>query len=85
MQAAEDLANNQVEENLYRQFGQDLFVAQYNVDKIPTLWVGRDRLVEVLQFLKPSFSMLYDLFAIDERTREHRQGQPDSDFTVVYQ
>ena len=85
MQAAEDLANSQVEENLYRQFGQDLFVAQYNVDKIPTLWVGRDRLVEVLQFLKPSFSMLYDLFAIDERTREHRQGQPDSDFTVVYQ
>jgi len=85
MQATEDLANNQVEENLYRQFGQDLFVAQYNVDKIPTLWVGRDRLVEVLQFLKPSFSMLYDLFAIDERTREHRQGQPDSDFTVVYQ
>ena len=85
MQAAEDLANNQMEENLYRQFGQDLFVAQYNVDKIPTLWVGRDRLVEVLQFLKPSFSMLYDLFAIDERTREHRQGQPDSDFTVVYQ
>ena len=29
--------------------------------------------------------MLYDLFAIDERTRVHRQGQPDADFTVVYQ
>jgi NADH-quinone oxidoreductase subunit C/D len=85
MQTAEDLVYSQVEENLYRQFGQDLFVAQYNVDKIPTLWVGRDRLVEVLQFLKPSFSMLYDLFAIDERTREHRKGQPDSDFTLVYQ
>ncbi len=85
MQTAEDLVYSQVEENLYRQFGQDLFVAQHNVDKIPTLWVGRDRLVEVLQFLKPSFSMLYDLFAIDERTREYRQGQPDADFTVVYQ
>jgi NADH-quinone oxidoreductase subunit C/D len=85
MQTAEDLVYSQVEENLYRQFGQDLFIAQYNVDKIPTLWVGRDCLVEVLQFLKPSFSMLYDLFAIDERTREYRQGQPDSDFTVVYQ
>ena len=28
--------------------------------------------------------MLYDLFAIDERTRANRAGQPDSDFTVVY-
>ena len=24
--------------------------------------------------------MLYDLFAIDERVRTHRQGQPESDF-----
>ena len=28
--------------------------------------------------------MLYDLTAIDERARKHREGQPDSDFTVVY-
>ena len=28
--------------------------------------------------------MLYDLTAIDERTRTHREGQPASDFTVVY-
>jgi NADH-quinone oxidoreductase subunit C/D len=28
--------------------------------------------------------MLYDLSAIDERTRVHREGQPPSDFTVVY-
>ena len=28
--------------------------------------------------------MLYDLTAIDERTRIHREGQPPSDFTVVY-
>jgi len=30
------------------------------------------------------FAMLYDLTAIDERTRIHREGQPPSDFTVVY-
>jgi NADH-quinone oxidoreductase subunit C/D len=77
--------HSQVEENLYRQFGEDLFVAQYCADKIPTVWVSRKRLIEVLEFLKPSFSMLYDLFAIDERTRVHRDGQPNSDFTVVYQ
>ena len=28
--------------------------------------------------------MLYDLTAIDERMRTHREGQPASDFTVVY-
>ncbi len=28
--------------------------------------------------------MLYDLTGIDERTRTNRNGQPDSDFTVVY-
>ena len=28
--------------------------------------------------------MLYDLTAIDERKRVHREGQPASDFTVVY-
>ena len=28
--------------------------------------------------------MLYDLTAIDERVRTHRDGQPASDFTVVY-
>ena len=28
--------------------------------------------------------MLYDLTAIDERMRAHRDGQPPSDFTVVY-
>ncbi len=28
--------------------------------------------------------MLYDLTAIDERMRQHREGQPASDFTVVY-
>lgn len=85
MQAAETLVHSQVEENLYRQFGEDLFVPQYCADKIPTVWVSRKRLIEVLEFLKPSFSMLYDLFAIDERTRVHRDGQPNSDFTVVYQ
>jgi len=28
--------------------------------------------------------MLYDLSAIDERMRQHRDGQPASDFTIVY-
>ena len=85
MQAAESLICNPVEESLYRQFGEQQFVVQNTADSILTLWVTRPLLIEILHFLKPKFAMLYDLFAIDERTRENRKGQPKSDFTVVYQ
>ena len=85
MQTAETLVYSQVEEDLYRQFGEDLFITQNCADNIPTVWVGRKHLIQVLEFLKPSFSMLYDLFVIDERTRVYRDDQPASDFTVVYQ
>ncbi len=57
-------------------------------DGIPTLWIVRDQIYDVLRQLKLSvaspYRMLYDLTAIDERMRVHRDGQPPSDFTVVY-
>jgi NADH-quinone oxidoreductase subunit C/D len=57
-------------------------------DRIPTAWVSKDSLPRVLRFLKEEvdqpYKMLYDLSAIDERMRQHRDGQPASDFTVVY-
>ncbi|MFP5405338.1 MAG: NADH-quinone oxidoreductase subunit C/D, partial [Gammaproteobacteria bacterium] len=57
-------------------------------DDIPTQWLARERLREVLAFLKHDvekpFRMLYDLTAIDERGRRRREQQPDSDFTGVY-
>ena len=85
MQKAESKIHSPVEEDLYRKFGQALFIAQPSADETLTLWVPRDRLIDVLQYLKPKFSMLYDLFGIDERTRANRSGQPASDFTIVYQ
>jgi NADH-quinone oxidoreductase subunit C/D len=85
MHTAESIVHSQVEETLYRRFGQQQFTVQTTADSILTLWVPRSLLLDVLQFLKPQFSMLYDLFAIDERTRQYRSGQPESDFTVVYQ
>ena len=85
MQKAESKIHSPVEEDLYRKFGQALFIAQPSADETLTLWVPRDRLIDVLQYLKPKFSMLYDLFTIDERTRANRSGQPASDFTIVYQ
>jgi len=61
---------------------------QDTLDHIPTFWVAKDRVVDLLRFLKEEidrpYKMLYDLTAIDERMRQHRDGQPASDFTVVY-
>ena len=57
-------------------------------DRIPTVWVQKDQVHGLLNYLKQEidqpYKMLYDLTAIDERMRAHRDGQPPSDFTVVY-
>ncbi len=57
-------------------------------DGIPTAWVHSDILVSALRILKQGvdrpYKLLYDLTAIDERARKHRDGQPPADFTVVY-
>jgi NADH-quinone oxidoreductase subunit C/D len=85
VEAVENFNVSQVEGELYRQFGRELFVVQKTADDMTTLWLPRNRLIEVLHFLKPNYQMLYDLFAIDERSRTHREGQPAADYTVVYQ
>lgn len=76
-------------DELNNKFGQQSFVSQPTQDEIPTLWVSKDKIKDVLSYLKHDaikpYKMLYDLSAIDERERSNRQGQPDSDFTVVYQ
>jgi NADH-quinone oxidoreductase subunit C/D len=68
-------------------FGQAA-APQATHDRIPTFWVPRDRVPALLRFLKEEverpYKMLYDLSAIDEGMRVHRDGQPPSDFTVVY-
>ncbi len=57
-------------------------------DGLPTIWVPKEKVHGVLRYLNCEairpYRTLYDLTAIDERVREHRQDQPDSDFTVVY-
>ena len=63
-------------------------VVQQTCDRIPTFWVKREQVHGFLRHLKHDvdrpYKMLYDLTAIDERMRTHRDGQPPSDFTVVY-
>jgi NADH-quinone oxidoreductase subunit C/D len=69
-------------------FGEAVLAVQVARDNIPTVWIDRSRARDVLRHLKTAvdhpFKMLYDLTAIDERVRSHRQGQPESDFTIVY-
>ncbi len=80
-------ATPQVVTELFDQFGDDNFVVQNTVDNLPTLWVERSQLVNVLRFLRQlpqPYSMLFDLSGLDERLRTHRKGLPDSDFTVFY-
>jgi len=73
---------------LLEKFGDTLMPAIETRDDVPTFWVRRDRLTEVLSALKHDvprpYRTLYDLTAIDERSREHRAGQPSSRFSMVY-
>lgn len=73
---------------LHARFGAAAFTAQPTRDALPTFWVDKDQVRAVLHYLKreaqPPYQVLYDLTAIDERVRGHREGQPPSDFTVVY-
>ena len=74
--------------DLVRTLGPISFTLQPTADRIPTIWIDRDIVHAVLRHLRDGatrrFQMLYDLTAIDERQRVHRDGLPKSDFTLVY-
>jgi NADH-quinone oxidoreductase subunit C/D len=80
--------NDGIVQDLQSNFGEAIVAQQGTLDDVPTLWISAARAREVLRYLKTGveqpYRMLYDLTAIDERVREHRPGQPPSDFTVVY-
>jgi NADH-quinone oxidoreductase subunit C/D len=63
-------------------------VSQQTHDRIPTFWVDKESVPALLHFIKEEidrpYKMLYDLSAIDERMKTHRDDAPVSDFTVVY-
>jgi len=75
-------------EELQPKFGEAILNTQETCDKIPTVWVARDHAHSLLLYLKTEvhkpYRMLYDLTAIDERGRDHRQAQPPADFSLVY-
>lgn len=81
--------NQDIYQFLKNRSSEAILAEQPTRDEFPTIWVEKDQILNVLRTLKEEISkpyrMLYDLTAIDERTRTHRDGQPESDFTVVYQ
>lgn len=77
-----------IDAEIKQKFGDKIIYQQETKDEFPTIWVGRDSLVTVLNYLKNEitnpFRMLYDITAIDERSYSNRNGLPQSDFTIVY-
>jgi NADH-quinone oxidoreductase subunit C/D len=75
-------------DELKHAFPESIFAVQPTRDAIPTAWCSRDDLLDIVWFLKHQvqdpYSMLYDLTAIDERTRTNRPSPVSTDFTVVY-
>lgn len=77
-----------IREELLAAFPAEILGAQETKDGTPTFWVAPEQVHELLRHVKTGvsapYSMLYDLTAIDERFRRHREHQPDADFSVVY-
>ena len=63
-------------DSLQEQYGSDV-APQLTCDGIPTFWTPRERVREILGYLKGRidrpYAMLYDLTAIDERMRVNRE------------
>ena len=84
-----NMNGHNVTDELRVKFGESVVLyQQLTRDDIPTIWLDQNNLIPALKYLKNEISlpykMLYDITAIDERTRTKRDGQPGSDFTVVY-
>lgn len=82
-------SGRKVIDELASKFGKEAILAQQPTqDGTLTFWIDRDHVVPILKYLKNEitepYRMLYDLTCIDERTRNHREGQPPGEFTIVY-
>jgi NADH-quinone oxidoreductase subunit C/D len=89
VEGCEAMGNNHtVSDELHLLFPNAIVDEQQTRDRIPTFWVFKDRVSEILDFLKNRierpFRMLYDLTAIDERVRTQDDTLPKRTFTLVY-
>jgi NADH-quinone oxidoreductase subunit C/D len=82
------MAAQRIIEQLKEKYGTEQITEQQTCDDVPTVWIKKENVRDCMSFLKSGierpYKMLYDITAIDERRRNFRQGQPESDFTIVY-
>jgi NADH-quinone oxidoreductase subunit C/D len=82
------IANAAILQELQQKFGEASIAPQAARDQMPTFWTSREKVHEVVYHLKNDvtqpYRMLYDITATDDRVRQHRDGLPASDFTVIY-
>jgi NADH-quinone oxidoreductase subunit C/D len=75
-------------EQVRSRFGDDIIAEQVTKDHIVTLWLPLVKLKKVLFHLKNEipkpYPLLYDLTAIDERSRKKDADYPSTGFTLVY-
>jgi NADH-quinone oxidoreductase subunit C/D len=80
--------SSSITDELKARYGEAVVALQPSRDGIPMVWVTPHDAHDVLRYLKTGahrpYRMLFDLTAIDERARAHREGQPPSDFSIVY-
>ena len=81
---AEQVVPGNFEKKIGERFPRVSIASQSTVDKIETLWISRNHLLEIIEYLKQDFDMLFDLCGVDERLRVYRSGMPDADYTVIY-
>lgn len=75
-------------DDLRTRFPDARLQTQPTADGVETLWVSPNRLVDVLRHLKesaqPRFEMLYDVTAIDARSRGCLAEEPEHAFAAIY-
>ncbi|WP_153800580.1 NADH-quinone oxidoreductase subunit C/D [Foetidibacter luteolus] len=83
MQDADDILKQ-----LQQRFGDTGLQQQQRKDDILTVWLPKEQLIPVTQWLKAAvdkpYKLLYDVCGIDERDRMGNGYLPLKDFTVVY-
>lgn len=82
------LQSSDVVAHLRAEFPDAITAVQTTRDGIATIWLRPDKVIDVLRHLKSEieqpYRMLYDLTAIDERTRGHHENPAAGAFSVVY-
>jgi NADH-quinone oxidoreductase subunit C/D len=80
--------DHSVIEELKNRFTTEDFRNEETKDGIPTIWIKRETLTDALSYLKNDiyspYKMLYDLTAVDERTRSRINEASGNDFTIIY-